>query len=306
MPSVTVKNSGSQDYPVVLGSFGKLYVLDSSLSNSTAIQTENSLVSLQRAVLSGQQTCLQTDSATVSINDSLLNCGVPIQSSQGAAEAILSAATATTTENPAFDIQLAFTNANAILPEGTIAEGVSGLNNNDSELYAYQFDACYGVGILLDEYTYTNTEQAWVYGFEVEANASKQFLHGDWLDLNIDFAYSRSDAGGRRLQGQPEYLAGVQLFYQPANSRFTLNLNYRLNGSETEIVSPNLLVPDVELAPRAELNLGVRYAANSKLILNANINNLTNDAFKYRQGNELFRQYKLGRTFEFGVHYKFN
>lgn len=170
---------------------------------------------------------------------------------------------------------------------------------------------------------FINADRAEVYGGELEAEVNLPFdrlFGGSFFDerrvfLLGNFTYAKSDvtidpsrAGeltslSRRLEGQSDILGNVQFGYEKEGERFAVLFNY--TGDRISDVG-SFGVPDVIEEP--PIGLDVTFAKSfpigsrgEEFELGFSARNLLNDDFKRTQGDQIYEQYDLGRTFSLGA-----
>lgn len=168
--------------------------------------------------------------------------------------------------------------------------------------------------------SFSNVQEAEVYGIEVELNKNLGFV-GDWVPglrwmdsfeiatnaawieskINVDpQAAGLLTSGDRSLQGQSPYVVNFRISYQHPDERFDANLLYNVAGkriSEFGVLGQ----PDLYERPSARLDANFSYRWTDRLRLKMKLGNLLDARFQITQGDEVTQEYRSGRTLSIGV-----
>lgn len=162
--------------------------------------------------------------------------------------------------------------------------------------------------------TYENADAANNYGVELEARqnlgvltpALRQFS----INTNAALISSRvvlPDVGiqtssERPLQGQCPYIVNVSLGYEDSNWGISSAIAYNIFGKRLSEVG-NHGVPDVYEQPRGQLDVSLSRTVANYFQISFSAKNLLDPYVHFKQGEEVYLRYKLGRAFSFGVSY---
>lgn len=147
-----------------------------------------------------------------------------------------------------------------------------------------------------DQFFYTNTGKAKVYGIEAELRKSFDFipgtffrnfsalLNGSWFKSNVDVPGMTGRTGyrgsrSRPLQGQSPYLLNASLNYEDAGAGTRISLSYNRAGEYIYAVGANKgesADADIMTHGRDQLDLTWRQRINSTFSVNAGVQNLLN------------------------------
>ena len=162
--------------------------------------------------------------------------------------------------------------------------------------------------------TYENADAANNYGVELEARQNLGVLTPalSKFSINTNAALIASrvvlpDVGiqtssERPLQGQCPYIVNVSLGYEDANWGLSSALAYNIFGKRLSEVG-NHGVPDVYEQPRGQLDASLSRTVAGYFRISFSAKNLLDPYVHFKQGEEDYVRYKLGRSFSFGVSY---
>ncbi len=168
-----------------------------------------------------------------------------------------------------------------------------------------------GSGVLN---TYQNTDKANIYGFEFELLKKLDFVHPHLQNFYVGGNYTWSTSKvqlseenlksltttERSLQGHSAHIVNFQIGYDNPAWRTQATLLY--NVASKRIVSAGLLgTPDKYEQPFHQLDFVVSQNLYKGLSLQATMQNLLDDDVLIMQGDEISRQFRRGRTFNFSV-----
>lgn len=162
--------------------------------------------------------------------------------------------------------------------------------------------------------TYENADAANNYGVELEARqnlgvltpALRQFS----INTNAALISSRvvlpdigiQTSSERPLQGQCPYIVNVSLGYEDSNWGISSAIAYNIFGKRLSEVG-NHGVPDVYEQPRGQLDVSLSRTVANYFQISFSAKNLLDPYVHFKQGEEVYLRYKLGRAFSFGVSY---
>ena len=162
--------------------------------------------------------------------------------------------------------------------------------------------------------TYENAEGANNYGVELEARQNLGVLTPalSKFSINTNAALISSqvvlpDVGiqtssERPLQGQCPYIVNVSLGYEDSNWGLSSAIAYNIFGKRLSEVG-NHGVPDVYEQPRGQLDVSLSRTVADYFRISFSAKNLLDAYVHFKQGEEVYVRYKLGRSFSFGVSY---
>ncbi len=184
----------------------------------------------------------------------------------------------------------------------------------------------YNTEAINPEILFQNTNDAQVYGFEVDFRKNLSFINPrlENFKLNTNFSYILSRVAldtteyrilaginpdldpYRPFQGQSPFLFNVMLSYFSPKAKFGADLGYNVFGKRLSAIGLNGL-PDVYDQPRGLLNLGIHQALGKYLQLKFRVNNILNAEYltlqTFKDNAYLNESYKLGTSFSFGISY---
>ena len=162
--------------------------------------------------------------------------------------------------------------------------------------------------------TYENADAANNYGLELEARQNLGVLTDALrsFSINTNAALISSqvvlpDVGiqtssERPLQGQCPYIVNVSVGYEAPNWGITSAIAYNIFGRRLSEVG-NHGVPDVYEQPRGQLDVSFSRVVADYYKISFSAKNLLDPDVHFKQGEEPYVRYKLGRAFSFGVSY---
>ena len=106
----------------------------------------------------------------------------------------------------------------------------------------------------------------------------------------------------RPLQGQCPYIVNVSLGYEDSNWGISSAIAYNIFGKRLSEVG-NHGVPDVYEQPRGQLDVSLSRTVANYFQISFSAKNLLDPYVHFKQGEEVYLRYKLGRAFSFGVSY---
>ena len=106
----------------------------------------------------------------------------------------------------------------------------------------------------------------------------------------------------RPLQGQCPYIVNVSVGYEAPNWGISSAVAYNIFGRRLSEVG-NHGVPDVYEQPRGQLDVSFSRTVANYFKINFSAKNLLDPYVHFKQGEEIYVRYKLGRAFSFGISY---
>lgn len=163
--------------------------------------------------------------------------------------------------------------------------------------------------------TYENAEGAHNYGLELEARQNLGVL-ADALrkfSINTNAALIASqvvlpeDVGiqtssERPLQGQCPYIVNISVGFEDPNWGISSAVAYNIFGRRLSEVG-NHGVPDVYEQPRGQLDASFSRTVANHFKFSVSAKNLLNPYVRYKIGAATYLEYRLGRSFSFGISY---
>ena len=163
--------------------------------------------------------------------------------------------------------------------------------------------------------TYENAEGANNYGLELEArqnlgvltNALRNFSINTNAALISSQVVLPEDVGiqtssERPLQGQCPYIINVSVGFEDPNWGISSAIAYNIFGRRLSEVG-NHGVPDVYEQPRGQLDATFSRTVANHFKFSVSAKNLLDPYVDFKQGEEIYVRYKLGRAFSFGISY---
>ena len=163
--------------------------------------------------------------------------------------------------------------------------------------------------------TYENAEGAHNYGLELEARQNLGVLTDALrnFSINTNAALISSqvvlpeDVGiqtssERPLQGQCPYIVNVSVGYEDPNWGISSAVAYNIFGRRLSEVG-NHGVPDVYEQPRGQLDASFSRTVANHFKFSVSAKNLLDPYVHYKIGEETYVEYKIGRSFSFGISY---
>lgn len=188
---------------------------------------------------------------------------------------------------------------------------VSDTQTIDSGVYAGQD---YNVDTL-NVVTTKNSDSATIEGFEFNAQYQFNVLPAPFNNLGANYSYTSIDANfydselaqERKLEGQPETLQSLTLYYDHYD--FYVGLTYNYNADFlTDINSIDDPQDDITQGEFGRWDLRASYNVNDSLMVYADINNINDEpTTEFQAGNEQWAtEYEyVGRTYYIGATYSF-
>lgn len=174
-----------------------------------------------------------------------------------------------------------------------------------------------------------NAPKATSWGIEFEFRKSlaslgvSRFLRNTSVNLNAAYIQSNVDIGtvatnqtqNRPLQGQSPYIINLGLYYNDAESGFSVNTAYNVFGPRIFSVGDTLFPSWWEM-PRQSLDFQIAKIWNKRFETKLNIQNLLNAATRLYQDNNsdnaikvdqeaIIQRYQVGTQFSVGLSWKF-
>ena len=163
--------------------------------------------------------------------------------------------------------------------------------------------------------TYENAEGANNYGLELEARQNLGILTEALrkFSINTNAALISSqvvlpeDVGiqtssERPLQGQCPYIINVSVGFEDPNWGISSAIAYNIFGRRLSEVG-NHGVPDVYEQPRGQLDVSFSRTVANYFKFSVSAKNLLDPYVHYKIGDATYLEYKLGRSFSFGISY---
>ena len=163
--------------------------------------------------------------------------------------------------------------------------------------------------------TYENAEGAHNYGLEIEARQNLGVLTDALrkFSINTNAALISSqvvlpeDVGiqtssERPLQGQCPYIVNISVGFEDPNWGISSAVAYNIFGRRLSEVG-NHGVPDVYEQPRGQLDASFSRMLANHFKFSVSAKNLLNPYVHYKIGEATYLEYKLGRSFSFGISY---
>lgn len=163
--------------------------------------------------------------------------------------------------------------------------------------------------------TYENAEGANNYGVELEARQNlgvlTEALRKFSINTNAALISSQvvlpEDVGiqtssERPLQGQCPYIVNVSVGFEDPNWGISSAIAYNISGRRLSEVG-NHGVPDVYEQPRGQLDVSFSRTVANYFKFSVSAKNLLDPYVRYKIGDATYLEYKLGRSFSFGISY---
>ena len=163
--------------------------------------------------------------------------------------------------------------------------------------------------------TYENAEGANNYGLELEARQNlgvlTEALRKFSINTNAALISSQvvlpEDVGiqtssERPLQGQCPYIVNVSVGFEDPNWGISSAIAYNIFGRRLSEVG-NHGVPDVYEQPRGQLDVSFSRTVANYFKFSISAKNLLDPYVHYKIGDATYLEYKLGRSFSFGISY---
>ncbi len=171
---------------------------------------------------------------------------------------------------------------------------------------------------LGSERTFMNSDNARVYGYEVEIKYSFGFISDYLENLSFNLNYSRINSEvtvsgtettieriKRPLQGQSPYVINFGLFFVEPNYGSSISISYNRIGERIVEVATSYVEDIVEI-PRDVIDLKVTQKIIGGLSLNFSVKDLLSKDQVFKQGNQISRKIKTNSTYSIGLNYKLN
>ena len=163
--------------------------------------------------------------------------------------------------------------------------------------------------------TYENAAGANNYGLELEARQNlgvlTEALRKFSINTNAALISSRvvlpegigiQTSSERPLQGQCPYIVNVSVGFEDPDWGISSAIAYNIFGRRLSEVG-NHGVPDVYEQPRGQLDVSFSRAVANYFKFSVSAKNLLDPDVHFKQGEEPYVRYKLGRAFSFGINY---
>ena len=163
--------------------------------------------------------------------------------------------------------------------------------------------------------TYENAEGAHNYGLELEARQNlgvlTDVLRNFSVNTNAALISSQvvlpEDVGiqtssERPLQGQCPYIVNLSVGYEDPNWGISSAIAYNIFGRRLSEVG-NHGAPDVYEQPRGQLDISFSRIVANYFKFSVAAKNLLDPYVRYKMGGETYVEYKIGRSFSFGISY---
>ena len=163
--------------------------------------------------------------------------------------------------------------------------------------------------------TYENAEGANNYGLELEARQNlgviTEALRQFSINTNAALISSQvvlpenvgiQTSSERPLQGQCPYIVNVSVGFEDPNWGISSALAYNIFGRRLSEVG-NHGVPDVYEQPRGQLDASFSRTVANYFKFSVSAKNLLDPYVRYKIGEATYLEYKLGRSFSFGISY---
>ncbi len=163
--------------------------------------------------------------------------------------------------------------------------------------------------------TYENAEGAHNYGLEIEARQNLGVLTDalSKFSINTNTALISSQvvlpedigiqtSSERPLQGQCPYIVNISVGFEDPNWGISSAVAYNIFGRRLSEVG-NHGVPDVYEQPRGQLDATFSRTVANHFKFSVSAKNLLNPYVHYKIGEATYLEYKLGRSFSFGISY---
>lgn len=171
---------------------------------------------------------------------------------------------------------------------------------------------------LGSERTFMNSDNAEIFGFEVEGRFTFGFINQYWENLSINGNYTRIKSlvkvkgtettiarDNRPLQGQSPYVVNLSLFFTEPNLGTSISLFYNRIG-ERIIEVATAYQDDIIEKPRDVIDLKISQNILSGFSLSFGIKDILAKDIEFVQGNLPARTIKTNSTYSLGINYKLN
>jgi TonB-dependent receptor len=169
------------------------------------------------------------------------------------------------------------------------------------------------------ELTWQNVDQATVYGAELDFRKRLDFwqpLSNFLVGLNFTYIFSEVSKdtaeypfgeSTRPMFGQSPYITNAYLVYDNQKLGLNVNLVYNVSGPKL-VINVKGITPDIYAQPFNSLNLTANKRIGEKWLIDFRVKNLLNSTYteSYQDYDNIYRQFKLGTTFEIGFKFSIN
>jgi TonB-dependent receptor len=175
-----------------------------------------------------------------------------------------------------------------------------------------------------------NYGDAWIGGIELEARKGLDFIWDDLRDLSLggnftvqdsyveymdslkrSLRQAGSNASGRRMDGQPDYLANLNLVYQNDDLGLMTGLFYNFKGelySTGEAAQDGFYTPHIIDKPTGSFDYTISWKFYEHWRIGFEVKNILNPfierAYRSPSGDLPYTSYRVGRTFSIGLGYE--
>jgi hypothetical protein len=178
-------------------------------------------------------------------------------------------------------------------------------------------------------FTYGNANRATSYGIEVEARksllglTSSKFLDNLSVLFNASLIRSYVNLGmeglgqsnERPLQGQSPYIVNAGIYYNDPEKKMQFNILYNVIGERIFIIGFDAY-PDIYEMPRNVLDFSFSKMISEHIEIKFGIGDILNQEFLLlqdanedgklnRHNDQVIQSFRFGRTYSFGIGYKF-
>lgn len=175
---------------------------------------------------------------------------------------------------------------------------VTFINAEQGEVIGVELNGRVGLGRLRDLAGETPWLPSWLEDMHFAANVTYQDS-----EVTLDPEGNASTNLKRRMTGQPEILANVQLGYTGDRHVFTIAAGYQ---SDRLINAGVQGMPDEFIEPRISLGGKWSWTIIDPLTMSLELENVVNDAYQRSQGRFLTRDWKTGVTGSFSLKWRFD
>lgn len=169
-------------------------------------------------------------------------------------------------------------------------------------------------------YSYDNADSATLYGIEIDGTKKLGFLHPSLSNyyLSGNFSYTDSEVilrpeqedtfstNNRQLQGLSQTVLNATLGYDASDRSVTLSFNKMGERiRKVGLVDAGDAYPDHYEEPPSLLDLVWIEKLGYGMELKSKLGNLLDDETIWKQGDNITKQFKQGRTFSFSASYKY-
>ncbi len=174
----------------------------------------------------------------------------------------------------------------------------------------------------LTAYSFTNTDYATLYGFEIDGRKNLDFIHPKWSDYYVsgNFSYNHSKVSltpeqkeeftsdNRELQGLSPYVVNLTLGYETEERSALLNLNHMaerirkvgaIDGPDKELDQYEVPSTLLDFVWIEKFNYGYDFDVKIKA------GNILDEEVIWKQGEGITRKFKKGRTLDLKISAKF-